>query len=284
MATTPTSRSRQRREVTRRVVVSVLAWAVGLLFLVPLAWMLISSFKPDLDILALPISWLPRPATLVNYQQVLNGSFARFTVNSVIVAVLRVGGDLITATLAGYAFSRLQWRGRGLLFALYLGVMAIPYQLLLIPRFVLFRETHLYNTLWALILPGAFTAFGAFVMRQYFMTIPQEYLDAARIDGASHLQLLRRVIAPLAAPALTSLAMVDFIWSWNDYETPLIMITSLSHYTLPLGLTTFMDVNGGLSPGPALAASVVSLVPVMILFLALRRQFQKALLGTGLKG
>ncbi len=242
----------RKRWGVKRIAINVVAWLFGITCLVPLVWMVLSSFKPDMDILTPPVTWLPTTPTLINYRTVLNSPIGDFMLNSAIVAALRVLGDLVTATLAGYAFARMHWRGRGVLFLVYLATIAIPYQLLLIPRFVQFREMHLYNTLWTLILPGAFTAFGAFVMRQFFMSIPQEYLDSARVDGASQLATLRRIVVPLALPAIASLAMVDFIWSWNDYETPLVMIASLGRYTVPLGLTTYSNVNGGgLSPGPS---------------------------------
>jgi multiple sugar transport system permease protein len=247
--------------------------------------MISSSFKPNMDIMTPPTTLFPHPATTANYGAVFSSPFFRWTANSVIVAVVRVTGTVVTSTLAGYAFARLRWRGRNVVFVLYLAVMGIPYQLLLIPRFIEFREIGLANTLWTLILPGAFSAFGAFLMRQFFMSIPQDFIDAARVDGASQLVALRRVIVPLAAPAIAALAMVDFIWSWNDYETPLVMISSVGRYTIPLGLTTINSVEGGgLTPGPILAGSVLSLIPVAAIFLGLQRQFQRAVLGSGVKG
>ena len=278
------SPARYRRGV-KRALITVIAWLFGITCLVPLIWMVLSSFKPDMDIVTPPVTWFPANPTLINYKAVFDSQLGTFMLNSTVVAALRVIGDLVTATLAGYAFARMTWRGRGSLFLLYLATIAIPYQLLLIPRFVQFREMHLYNTLWTLVLPGAFTAFGAFVMRQFFMSIPQEYIDSARVDGANQLTTLRRIVVPLALPAIVSLAMVDFIWSWNDYETPLVMISSLSRYTLPLGLTTYnSSLGGGLSPGPVLAASVIGLLPIAVLFIVLQKRFQKALLGSGVKG
>lgn len=277
---------RRRRHQTRWVVISIVMWAIGLLFLLPFAWMLISSFKREIDIFRLPVTWIPNPATIANYLEVTVGPQAiwRYFVNSILVAVARVAGDLLTASLAAYGFSRLRFRGRDALFFLYISTLAIPFQVLLVPRFILFHEVGLYDTLWALILPGAFTVFGTFLLRQFFLGIPMDLSDAARLDGANEFQIYARIIVPLARPALASLAILAFVWSWNDYETPLIMLTTNSKYTIPIGLTNFMDVSGGLSAGPIMAASVLSLIPIFALFLVLQRQFVQAITRSGLKG
>jgi multiple sugar transport system permease protein len=156
--------------------------------------------------------------------------------------------------------------------------------MLLVPRFILFKELHLYNTLWALILPGMFTVFGTFLLRQFFLAIPQELADAARIDGASEWQIYWRIVLPLARPALASLAILGFVWSWNDYETPLVMLTSEQHFTIPLGLTSYIDENGGFSAALIMAGSVSAILPVLVVFLVLQRQFIAALARSGLKG
>ena len=156
--------------------------------------------------------------------------------------------DLLTASLAAYGFARLRFKGRDLVFALYLSTMILPGQMLLVPRFVLFQYLHIYDTPWALILPNAFTPFGTFLLRQFLLTIPSELSDAARIDGANKLQIYWRVMLPLLRPALGSLAIVAFVWSWNEYETALVMLTSESIYTIPLGMTKYFDDRGAFQP------------------------------------
>jgi multiple sugar transport system permease protein len=261
-------------------------WVLALLFLMPFAWMIVSSLKREIDVFRLPVRWIPDPLTWQNYEKVWTGPhpLTRYIGNSLIVAGARVAGELVTASLAAYAFARLRFRGRDTLFFLYVGTLIIPYQMLLVPRFMLYRELHIYDTLWALILPGMFTAFGTFLLRQFFLTIPQDLVDAARVDGASELQIYARIILPLAKPALASLAILAFVWSWNDYETPLVMLQTESRFTIPLGLTRYIDEAGGFSAALIMAGAVSSVVPVVVVFLILQRQFIQALARSGLKG
>jgi multiple sugar transport system permease protein len=261
-------------------------WAIALLFLMPFVWMVVSSLKRDIDVFRLPIRWIPDPLSWASYEKIWTGPYplTRYIGNSVIVAVARVVGEVFTASLAAYAFSRMHFKGRNALFVVYVSTMIIPHQMLLVPRFILYRELHIYDTLWALILPGIFTVFGTFLLRQFFMTIPHDFSEAARLDGASEFQIYRQIIMPLARPAIASLTILAFIWSWNDYETPLVMLTTESRFTIPLGLTRYMDDGGGMSPSLAMAGAVSSIIPVMVIFLVLQRQFIAALARTGIKG
>ncbi|MGH2560062.1 MAG: carbohydrate ABC transporter permease [Thermomicrobiales bacterium] len=275
-----------REARVRWTVVAVVMWAAALLFLLPFAWMIVSSLKREIDVFRMPIRWIPDPLTWQNYEEIWTGAhpLTRFVGNSLLVASARVIGELVTASLAAYAFSRLRFKGRDKLFLLYVSTLIIPYQMLLVPRFMLYQQLHIYDTLWALILPGMFTAFGTFLLRQFFLTIPQDLVDAARIDGASELQIYARIILPLAKPALASLAILAFVWSWNDYETPLVMLTTESNFTIPLGLTRYIDEAGGFSAALIMAGAVSSIVPVVIIFLILQRQFIQALARSGMKG
>lgn len=266
--------------------VTVLMWTLAVLFVLPFAWMVISSLKHELDIFEIPVSWIPRPATLANYVVVWWGShpLGHYFINSLIVAVARVLGDLATASLAAYAFARLRFKGRDWIFFFYIATLTIPIQILLIPRFILMREIGLYDSLLALIIPGLFTVFGTFLLRQFFLGIPQDLFDAARMDGANEFQIYWRIALPLARPALAALAILVFVSSWNDYETALVMLTSDKNLTIPVGLTNFVDLDGGFSAGPTMAAAVSSLVPVFVLFLAMQKQFVQAITRSGLKG
>lgn len=275
-----------RSDRTRWIIVSIVMWSLALFFLMPFAWMIVSSLKRDIDVFRLPIRWIPEPLSWRSYQRIWDGPhpFPRFVTNSLIVAGTRVAGELFTASLAAYAFARMRFKGRDALFLLYVSTLIIPYQMLLVPRFILYRQLQIFDTLWALILPGIFTVFGTFLLRQFFLTIPEELSDAARLDGASEFQIYRQIILPLARPAMASLAILAFVWSWNDYETPLVMLTTESRFTIPLGLTRYMDEAGGFSPSLIMAGAVSSIVPVLILFLVLQRQFIQALARSGLKG
>lgn len=279
---------RRNRPVARvkRYLLSALLWAFGLLFLVPFAWMISSSLKTNLEVFQIPIKWIPKDPQWSNYVAVWTGpkSIAKYFFNSVIVAVISVVGDLLTAAMAGYAFARLYFKGRDKVFLIYLATTIIPFQLLLIPRFMLFRQLGIYNTLWALILPGIFTVFGTFLLRQFFVGVPPELGEAARIDGASEWRVFWNVYLPQAKPILAALAIIQFVGSWNNYESPLIMLSTDKNYTLPLGLTSFVDADGGLSAGLAMAASVSSILPVFVVFMIFQRQFVESMVHAGLRG
>jgi multiple sugar transport system permease protein len=281
-----TDRVLTREERIRWIIISIVMWTVALLFLLPFVWMVVSSLKREIDVYRLPVQWIPDPLIWTNYEKVWTGRYplTKYIGNSLIVATARVLGELFTASLAAYAFSRLKFRGRDIVFVLYISTLIIPYQMLLVPRFILYRELGIYDTLLALILPGIFTAFGTFLLRQFFLTIPQDLTDAARVDGANELQIYWRIILPLAKPALASLAILAFVWSWNDYETPLVMLTTEDRFTIPLGLTRYFDEAGSFSAALISAGAVSSLIPIFIIFLALQRQFIEALTRTGLKG
>ena len=277
---------RTRSTTMRWVVISIVMWAIALLFLMPFVWMVVSSLKRDIDVFRLPIRWIPDPVSWKSYEKIWTGPYpiTRYMGNSVIVAASRVVGEVVTASLAAYAFARMEFRWKNAIFVLYLATMIIPHQMLLVPRFILYRQLHIYDTLWALILPGIFTVFGTFLLRQFFLSIPKDLTDAAKLDGASELQCYRQIVMPLAKPAVASLVILAFVWSWNDYETPLVMLTTESRFTIPLGLTRYMDEGGGFSPSLIMAGAVSSIVPVLVVFLVLQRQFIAALARSGMKG
>lgn len=277
---------RTRNHRIKWTIISLLMWSLALLFAVPFVWMVVSSLKRDIDVFRLPIRWIPDPVSWRSYEEIWTGvhPFPRFVANSLIVAGAQVVGELTTASLAAYAFARMRFRGRDALFLIYVSTLIIPHQMLLVPRFILYRQLHIFDTLWALILPGVFSVFGTFLLRQYFLSIPEDLSDAARLDGATEFQIYRQIILPLAKPALATLAILAFVWSWNDYETPLVMLTTESKFTIPLGLTRYMNEMGGFSPSLIMAGAVSSIVPVYLIFLLLQRQFVEALVRTGLKG
>ena len=267
-------------------IVAIVMWSLALLFLMPFVWMVVSSLKREIDVFRLPVRWIPDPLTWDNFIEIWTGRYpiTRYIGNSLIVAVARVVGELLTASLAAYAFSRLRFPGRNTIFLLYISTLIIPYQMLLVPRFILYRQLGIYDTLWALILPGIFTVFGTFLLRQFFLTIPQELTDAARSDGANELQIYWQIVLPLAKPAMASLAILAFVWSWNDYETPLVMLTTESRFTIPLGLTRYFDESGGFSAALISAGAVSSVLPIFVVFFVLQRHFIAALARSGLKG
>ncbi|MBZ2198097.1 carbohydrate ABC transporter permease [Occultella gossypii] len=281
----PIRTRRRRRELTMRWGVGALLWLLAVAFVVPFVWMLSSSLKRNIDVFVVPMNWIPDPVQWLNYVEVWigSGSLLRFFGNSLLVSGTSLVGDLLTASMAGYAFAMLRFRGRDRIFFIYLATAVVPSQLLLVPRFMFFQQLGLYNTLWALILPGLFTLYGTFLMRQFFVASPPELGEAARIDGANEWQVFWRIYLPLARPMLAALGIISFVGSWNDYETPLVMLSTENLYTIPLGLTTFIDGDGGLSAGLAMAASFSAVLPLIVIFLLFQRHFVAALAHTGIK-
>ncbi|MDN5687055.1 MAG: carbohydrate ABC transporter permease [Brachybacterium sp.] len=275
----------RRRRRRRRWAWGIPLWLLALVFLLPFAWMISTSLKPDAQAFAVPMQWIPEDVRWENYTEVLFGESSILPAfgNSVFVALLRVLGELATATLAGYAFAKLRFRGRNLVFLAYLATSLIPAQLLLVPRFVYFQQLGLYDTLWALILPGMFTVLGTFLMRQFFVSQPGEFAEAARIDGANELQIFARIYLPNATPMISALAILTFVWSWNDFETPLVFLSSPETFTLPLALTNFTDETGAMAPGVSMAAAVISIIPILVVFLIFQRRFVKAMTESALK-
>jgi multiple sugar transport system permease protein len=273
-----------QRKLTSKIIMTAFMAALSISMLVPFAWMLSASFKPDNQVFNFPIDWIPKIPTLENYVKVWGSSvpFYKFFMNSVSVSLWCVVGEVCTSALAGYAFAKIKFRGREVLFWLYVATLIFPGQMMLIPRFVLFRLTGLYNTHWTLILPGMFTAFGTFMLRQFFATIPDELSESAKIDGANHFTIFRKIVLPLALPAFAALIIFQFVGTWNDYEAPLVYIRTKELATIPLGLSFFRDENSA-SYGAIMAASVCSLIPIFAVFLAFQKQFVAGIATSGLK-
>jgi multiple sugar transport system permease protein len=255
---------------------------MALLIFMPLVVMLSSAFKPDSQIYDFPMKIIPETPTLENFNQ-LKSRFPLYTWNSAKLTFLIVAAQLITATTGAYAFSKLHWKGRDTLFIFYIISIMIPVQSIIIPQFLIIRNMGLYDTHWALILTGAFTAFGTFLIKQYFMTIPDSYVEAAHIDGANDFAIFFRVIIPLAKPVFATQIIFAFRYFWNDFFSPLIYITNQNLKTLPLGMSDFTKEFYSYK-GPQMAASFISLIPVMIIFLAAQKYFVEGVAATGLKG
>jgi multiple sugar transport system permease protein len=275
------------RKVAFKSLGTVIMAVLGLAMLVPFFWMISTSLKIQGDVYKFPVEWFPKLPQFGNYKTVWLDQDPPFFIyywNSIKIAVICVIGDLITSSLAAYAFARLQFKGRDQLFLLYLVTMMIPFQVLMVPQFMLFRWMGIYNTHWALILPRLFTPLGTFLLRQYFLTVPFELSEAARVDGASEFRTFWRIVLPLAKPALASLAILSFVWRWNDYEGPLIFLTNRQLYTVPLGLTNFIDEAGNQQDTLIMAASVSAFLPILIVFLLGQKYFIEGITAGSVKG
>lgn len=252
--------------------------------LLPMVWTVVASFETYAETQHFPPILRPKTLRWQNYQQVLELSpFPRWFLNTLIVTVLVVAANLLTCSLAGYAFARLRFFGRDVVFLLVLATLMIPFQVIMIPTFLIVRRLGLIDTLWALVVPNLTGAFGVFLLRQFFKTLPIELEEAARIDGASRLGILFKIVLPLSGPALATLAVITFMWTWNDFLWPLVTIYSERNMTLQLGLLTFQGAHKT-NTNLLMAANVMSILPVLVLFFLAQRYFIRGIATTGLKG
>lgn len=266
-------------------IVFTLLFAASFLMLVPLVWTLSTSLRLPRESFSLPPKWLPTDFRIDNYLQVFERvPFWRYFFNSLLISGAVVFGQLITCSMAAYAFARLRFPGRGILFTIILSALMIPIQATIIPVFVEIKFLHLSNSLWSLILPGVTSAFGVFLLRQYFLTIPNELEDAARIDGANQWQIFSRVMLPLVAPALAVLAILTFNGYWNEYFRPLIFLATPDRYTLPVGLVNLRGQFGSGSIAIVLAGVILSLIPVLIAYIFAQKYLIEGITVGGVKG
>jgi len=257
----------------------------------PFVWLIVTSVETPAEALHFPPVLIPHELHFANYPNALAAApFGRFFINSAVVAVATVVCNLVFCSLAGYAFARLRFLGRGALFAVIMATLMVPFQVTMIPQFIITKWLGVHvlaqvgiNHLGALILPNAATAFGIFFLRQFFRTLPVEYEESARVDGASRLKVLWRIVLPLSMPALATLAALTFLDSWNNFLWPLIAITSTNQMTLPLGLATFQGAHAT-EWTLLMAANVMSLVPMLVIFFAAQRYFIRSVAATGLAG
>jgi multiple sugar transport system permease protein len=262
----------------------LLLMPTALLFVLPLVWMIMTSFMPDSDINRFPPRFLPSRISLAGYSGLFTDSdILRWLLNTTVVAGAGVLSHLVLCSLAGYGFARLRFVGRGAAFFLLVATIMVPIQLLMIPTFVMFSRLHLINTLSAAIVPWLASAFGIFLMRQFFLSLPVELEDAARLDGCSRLQVFLRIVLPLAKPALATLAIFTLLGSWNDLIWPLIAISDDKWYTLQLGLANFQG-QRRTEWQLLMAGNVVATLPLLVGFVVAQKHFVETMTFSGLKG
>jgi ABC-type glycerol-3-phosphate transport system permease component len=269
----------------RRWVVASLLWGVALLFLVPLLWMVSSSLKPNYQIFEVPPRWIPNPPRWQNYVEALTVlPFDRYVFNTTVITGLTITGHLLSCTLIAYAFARLRAPGRDALFVVMLATMMLPYPVTMVPLYVLFNRLGWINTILPLVVPAFLGApFYIFLMRQFFLTIPGDFEDAARIDGANTLQILWLIMVPMAKPALATVAIFTFTAAWNDFLAPLIYLQKPELYTVTLGLQFFRSTYTT-NWAYLMAASLVTTLPVIAVFFVAQRYFIEGITLTGVKG
>ncbi|NED99434.1 carbohydrate ABC transporter permease [Phytoactinopolyspora halotolerans] len=305
-------RARYRRWRRRRALPTALAYILlvpgAILFVAPFAWLVSASFQHVGDIFSWPPQWVPEDPTLDNYKTFfgvptesgnadVSANVFRWFANSVFVATSITVLQLFFNSMAAYVFAKRQFPGRDAIFLLFLATLMVPPQITLIPNYIVLKHIPLFggndifgqgghgwlDSYYGLILPGAVSAFGVFLLRQYMLTIPDELLDAARVDGAGEFRVFWQVVLPLTGPALAATAIFTFMYAWEDFLWPLIIISSPDHYTMPLGLAMFV-VKNRTAWDMLMAGSVVATIPVIVIFMIFQRRFIKGISMTGIKG
>jgi multiple sugar transport system permease protein len=279
---------RRRRASARRVASQTLSYALllagSVVMILPFLWMISTSFKTQAQVMVFPPEWIPRPLTLDNYPELFRTlPFGRYFFNSVFVSVARTAGEVVFAVLTAFAFARLQFPGRDKVFLLYLATMMIPLYVRLIPLYLIMRSLRWLDTYTVLIVPPLFSAYGTFLLRQFFLTIPRDLEDAAVIEGCSSFQVMIRIIVPLATTGIATYATFAFLGAWNEFMYPLIMTSKDALRVLPVGVSILQN-QYYTEYRTLMAASVISVVPVLAVYLLGQRYFVKGITLTGMKG
>lgn len=269
-----------------KILFTIVMLVLSIFFLVPLIWMMSAAFKFEKDVMVFPIQWIPKDWNLVeNFKAVWMAEipFYKFYFNSIKLAVIQTLSTLIFSSMAAFAFSKLQFKGRDFVFALVLSFMIIPEQATLVPRFILIKWLGLYNTHEGLILMGLFSIYFTFLMRQYMLGISNEYIEAAKLDGAGYFTIYWKIIMPLCKPILATAGIIKFIWIWNDYQGPLIFLINKELYPITLGLQLFKDDYAD-NFAVLMMASLSAIIPLVIVFIIMQKQVIKGIALGGVKG
>lgn len=273
----------RKEQIYVRMFVHIILAFGAITMIAPFIWMVSTSLKSLNEVFVFPPTLFGESLRWNNYLQISDRfPFSIFFLNSLKIAVLVTAGQLFTCSLGGYSFARLKFPGRDIIFLLYLATLMIPYFVIVIPIFIMMRSFGWVDTHYALIVPGLFSAFGTFLMKQFFLTIPRELEDAAKIDGCTPFGIYRRIFLPLSKPALAALGIFTFMWSWNDFLAPLIFLNTITKRTIPLGLAVMQGLYSTDWPS-LMAASVLSVMPIIIVFLCAQEFFVKGITLSGLK-
>jgi len=257
---------------------------ITLLTLLPLIWMLSASLKTDSEVFSLPIRWIPEQPQWRNYLKIWNKiPLGRFTWNTLKLTVMITVIQIITSSFAAYGFSKCKFKGRDLLFLCYVTTIAIPWQVYMLPQYSIMNKLHLVDSHMGYVMLQSFVAFGVFMMRQFYLSIPDELLEAARIDGLNEYGIYYRIVLPLSKPSLATLTIFSFVTIWNDFMGPMIYFNTTGLKTIQLGIRMFIG-QYSTEYGLIMAASVIALIPVFVIFLAFQRFFVQGIATSGLKG
>lgn len=269
-----------------KAITTALMALVGMIFLLPFVWMVSASLKPEADVFNYPVEWIPTTWRAgFNYSSVWLGqaNFGLYYWNSLKVALLTTVLSVLVSSMAAYGFTKIRFKGRSAMFLLILATYMIPVEATLVPLFILFRSLGLYDTHTGLILLGGFSVLGTFLLRQFFSSISDEFIESAQIDGAGHIRIFVSVMLPLARPAIATYGILRFIWTWNDFQTPFIFLSDRTLYTIQLGMSAFADRNGAFY-SLIMAASVSAIVPLLIVFIMGQKHVIEGISLGGVKG
>ena len=260
--------------------------AFSVIMLAPFAWMVSTAFKPAHEVLAFPPVWIPKNPTLSNFPKVLQRApFAQYFINSGIISSTVTLGTLFFCSLGGFAFAHYDFPGRDLIFTMILATLMVPFAVTMIPLYTMMHRLRWLDTYYPLIVPGLSSAFGIFLMRQFMIGIPSDYVDAARIDGCSEFGIYRRIIVPLSKPVFATLGVFTFMGQWNDFLWPLLILKTKEKFTLPIGLAMFRHATYGFAEMNLLMmGAVISTIPVLIIYIFAQRYFVQGLTLSGIKG
>ncbi|MFT4030214.1 MAG: carbohydrate ABC transporter permease [Protaetiibacter sp.] len=284
-ASRPTARPRDARRRVRAVLLYALLIAAAAAMLTPFFWLVMSSLKEANQVFSVPVRWIPEMFVWDNYVKIWTKSdILTWLRNTAFLSVTVTFLQLATASFAAYGFARVKFSGRDALFVLYVATIAVPWQSYMIPQFVMLSKAGVVNTPWSIVLLQAFSAFGVFLMKQFYETVPEELSEAARLDGLSEYGIWRRIMLPLSVPALASLGLLTFVNTWNDYLGPLLYLRDPSLWTLQLGLNNFVSSLYDVDYGALFAGLVISVLPIAVVFFLGQRFFVEGIATSGLKG
>lgn len=273
-------------QITKKAILSLIIWFMGIIMVIPFIWMLSTSFKGMNDVFTFPIEWIPKNPTIKGYAALFSGKvpFLLYFLNSIKVSVIALTGTFFSCTMAGYAYAKVRFVGRDKIFMVKLMTTMLPGMVTMLPTYIIYSKLGLLNSHAALWLGYFFGGtFGVFLMRQAFVSIPDSIIESAKLDGASHFRIYWSIAMPNVKPAVSSLLFMYFLWSWNDYEKPLLYIWDQKKYTLPLAVKAFSDDQMQNYPA-IMAANVIMLLPIMIAFVSCQEYFVESLVGSSVKG
>lgn len=272
------------KEIWRKILFYSIISIIAVIIIIPFFWMISTSLKERGALMAIPIQWIPDKVSFEAYQKLFKiFPFGRAIFNSMYVAIMTTFITISSAAMAAYVFAKIEFKGREKIFVLYLATLMIPGQVTMIPNFIILKYMGLLNTFTGLMIPSLINAFATFILRQNMKVIPNDYIEAAVIDGASHLTIFCKVILPLIKPIIAALGIITFMGTWNSYLWPLIILTSKNKMTLPVGLSLLSGQHGA-EYNLLMAGSLISIIPILIVFLFTQKYFEKGLSLGGIKG